>query len=72
MFPSEIKNNNSLINWKKKKDWSNISNIEASATKRYRSADTFLSLNSRSEDFYERLFLFKMLDAEAVKVNHKS
>lgn len=71
MFLSEMKNNNSLINWKKK-DWSNISNIEASATKRYRSADTFPSLNSRSEDFYERLFLLKMLDAEAVKVNHKS
>lgn len=71
MFLSEMKNNNSLINWKKK-DWSNISNIEALATKRYRSADTFPSLNSRSEDFYERLFLLKMLDAEAVKVNHKS
>lgn len=71
MFPSEMKNNNSLINWKKK-DWSNILNIEASATKRYRSADTFPSLNSRPEDFYERLFLLKMLDAEAAKVNHKS
>lgn len=71
MFLSEMKNTNSLINWKKE-DWSNISNIEASATKRYRSADTFASLNSRSKDFYERLFLLKMLDAEAVKVNHKS